>query len=172
METSVREVIDALLGSVETIMQPETVYLRAEQSLGEAAEELERAGVSGGPVMTGGRVAGMISLGDMFEAVGVPASQAATSGPWHRYEHVLAKSGKTVSEVMSRHVVSMPPEASIAEAASLMRAERVNRIPVVDRAGSLRGIVARDDIIEAVARVAQGLYKRRAHVNAPVMSPD
>ncbi len=95
METSAaREAIDALLGSVESIMEPETLVLRPEQSLADAAQELERAGISGGPVMRAGRVIGMVSLSDLFEAVGVPTSQAETSGPWHRYEHVLAESRK------------------------------------------------------------------------------
>jgi len=173
METSaVRESIDALLGSVETIMQPDTLVLRPEQSLADAAQELERAGISGGPVMSGGRVIGMVSLSDLFEAVGVPAGQVATSGPWHRYEHVLAESKKTVSDVMSHQVVSLPPEAPIGEAASLMRTHRVNRIPVVDRTGALRGIVARDDIIEAVANAAHALHALRAHPGAPALPPD
>jgi CBS domain-containing protein len=168
METSVvRESIDALLGSVESIMQPETLLLRPEQSLADAAQELERVGISGGPVMSGGRVIGMVSLSDLFEAVGIAASRAATSGPWHRYEHVLATSKKTVSDVMSRQVVSLSPDAPITEAASVMRIYRVNRIPVVDRTGTLRGIVARDDIIEAVAKAAHELHTLRAQPGVP-----
>jgi CBS domain-containing protein len=167
----VREAIDALLGTVESVMEPDTLFLRPDQSLSEAAVELEKAGISGGPVMSGRFVVGMVSLSDLFEAAGVAASEAATSGPWHRYEHTLAQTGKTVADAMSRQVVSMQPDASIAEAASLMRLHRVNRIPVVDRSGTLRGIVARDDIIRSVARVAHALHAARAHPGASALAP-
>lgn len=171
MKPSARETIDGLLGSVESIMQAHTVVLRPDETLEEAARKLEKAGVSGGPVMSGGEVIGMVSLSDLFEAAGVPFAKAATSGPWHRYEHSLGQSEKKVKDVMSHQVVSVQPAAPIAEAASLMRSYRINRLPVVDRTGTLHGIVARDDIIEAVARVAHELHSARSSPSTPALGP-
>lgn len=148
------ETVERLLGTVEDVMQRRVVVVACDQSLGSAARELERAGVSGAPVTEGGRVVGVVTLRDLFQAAGVSPATVATTGPWHRYEHLMARATGTVADAMSRHVVTIRPEASVASAAAAMRAHGVNRIPVVDETGALRGIVARDDVVEAVARLA------------------
>jgi CBS-domain-containing membrane protein len=122
--------------------------------------------------MSGGEVIGMVTLSDLFEAAGIPLGIAATSGPWHRYEHSLAQSEKKVQDVMSHQVVSVPPAAPIAEAASLMRTYRINRLPVVDRTGTLHGIVARDDIIDAVALAAHELHSIRPRPGMSALTSD
>jgi CBS domain-containing protein len=164
METTwVRGAIEDLLGRVESIMQPKVVVLRPDQSLREAIYELERGGVSGGPVVENGRVIGMVSLADLFRAAGVDPKLAATTGPWHRYEHVEPASRRRVAEAMNRRVVSVRKDASIAVAAQAMRENDVNRIPVMDESGGLVGIVARDDIIAAVADASRTIHQGGLH---------
>jgi len=145
------EDLTPLLGTVADAMETKVVSLRPEQSLQEAAFDLERAEVSGAPVVDGGRVVGMVSLSALFTAAGVEFEKAATSGPWHRYEHALAKSSRSVGDVMTTTVVVLAPDTPITEAAAIMRERGVNRIPIVDADGGLVGIVARDDIVAAVA---------------------
>ena len=96
--------------------------------------------------------AGIVSLHDLFHSASVP-DPVATSGPWRRYERHLDASKKSVQEAMTRRVVTLPLGAAIPAAARLIRERKINRIPIVDREGHVMGIVARDDIIEAVARV-------------------
>ena len=76
-------------------MTKSVVTLRPEQSLDDAALELERAKVAGGPVVENGVV--VVTLRDLFKAADVPLHAAATSGPSLRFEHVLARSGKAVA---------------------------------------------------------------------------
>ena len=85
------------LGSVRDSMTKSVVTLRPEQSLDDAALDLERAKVAGGPVVENGVVVGVVTLRDLFKAADVPLHAAATSGPWLRFEHVLARSGKAVA---------------------------------------------------------------------------
>lgn len=151
MATEARLDIDRVLGTAADVMQTVVVVLHPDQSLGDAARELERAGISGAPVVEGGRIVGMADLHDLFEAAGVSFDTAATSGPWHRYEHLVAHVDRTVGEVMHTRVITVPPEAPITEVAGVMRALGTSRVPVVDEDGALRGIVARDDVIAAVA---------------------
>jgi CBS domain-containing protein len=160
-EISLREEIDSILGTVDTIMQRKVIVLRPGEPLQDAIRQLERAGVSGGPVMEGERVVGMVSLADMFRSAGVDPNLAATSGPWHRYEHFVANSHLTVADAMSKRLVTISLGATIAEAAEAMRSNAVNRVPVLDDEGSLIGIVARDDIIAAVAAASRAVRPRR-----------
>jgi CBS domain-containing protein len=173
--TSVRESIDELLGSVDGIMQRIVLTLSPDTAMGDAVQALERAGVSGAPVVEGNRVVGVVSLGDLFRAAGVDPKHAATSGPWHRYERFVSRSGRTVAFAMSRHVISVPPDTPISAVASIMRTEGINRVPVVDEGGQLLGIVARDDVIRAVADVARTLHEGPAsgiHPHESLIEPD
>ncbi len=51
-----------------------------------------------------------------------------------------------VSEVMSHHVVTIPDDATLDDAASEMDAHAVRRLPVVDEQGRAIGIVCLDDL--------------------------
>src|SRR6266508_4490542 len=65
------------LGSVRDSMTKSVVTLRPEQSLDDAALELERAKVTGGPVVENGVVVGVVTLRDLFKAADVPLHAAA-----------------------------------------------------------------------------------------------
>jgi CBS domain-containing protein len=153
--------VEELLGTVDDVARRSVVRLSPHQTIGEAARELEEQDVSGAPVVDRNRVIGMVTLKDLFAAAGVPPSMAATSGPWHRYERDLDATGLTVEKVMTRMVLTLPVGTPVAEAASVMRGRGVNRIPIVDRDGVVVAILARDDIIEAVARTLERIRRTR-----------
>lgn len=58
--------------------------------------------------------------------------------------------GRTAEDVMTRHVVSVGPDATTAKIADIMRRRGIKRVPVVED-GRLIGIVTRADIVQMVA---------------------
>ena len=56
-----------------------------------------------------------------------------------------------VSEVMKRKVFTINEQDSWHDAASLMKKREVNRLPVVDKAGRLKGVVTRTDLLHFLA---------------------
>jgi acetoin utilization protein AcuB len=54
-----------------------------------------------------------------------------------------------VGERMSHPVITITPDASLQEALDLMQKEHVRRLPVVDKLGTLLGIVTKGDVLEA-----------------------
>ena len=50
-------------------------------------------------------------------------------------------------EIMTEHVISVNPEASIRELAELLLEKRISGVPVVDDAGKLCGIVSEGDLM-------------------------
>jgi CBS domain-containing protein len=172
METKGNEETTLELGSVRDVMATTVVALRPEQSLGEAARELERAGVSGGPVVKEGAVLGVVTLGDLLRGAGVPLHAAATSGPWLRYEHSLDRSGRTVDDVMTKRPLTVLADEPLGAAAVAMCDGGVNRVPVLDRDHRIVGILARDDVVAAVARAYQRPDRRAALQLRPRMAPD
>lgn len=53
----------------------------------------------------------------------------------------------TVSEIMTRDVITVRPDTPVAEAAKLLLDKRVNGLPVVDDADTLVGIICQSDLI-------------------------
>lgn len=112
--------------------------------------------VSACPVLDlAGRVIGVVSEADLLlKEVGPepfigPGRSLRASG--RRGERAKA-AGVTASELMSTPPVTISPDASVAEAAKLMYDRGVKRLPVVDSAGQLAGIVSRIDVLSVFTR--------------------
>jgi len=52
-----------------------------------------------------------------------------------------------VKDIMTKEVKSVSPETEITQAAKLLLSERINGVPVVNRAGELVGILCQSDLI-------------------------
>ena len=50
-------------------------------------------------------------------------------------------------DIMTREIISVTPDTEIAQAASLLRENRINGVPVVDATGGLVGILCQSDLI-------------------------
>ena len=60
--------------------------------------------------------------------------------------------GTTIEQIMSSRITKVELDATLEQAAQLMAAEASESLPVVDRQNRVRGIIARDDVIRALAR--------------------
>ena len=88
------------------------------------------------------------------KAAGLPENSVTMlrkeeAGGRKSFRHVLDMSA-IAEDLMTRPVITCPPETPIREAVRIMRDQHINSIVVVD-AGGIRGIVKRDDIIKDVA---------------------
>lgn len=63
----------------------------------------------------------------------------------------------TVGDVMSDQLVTVTDDTSVPATLDVMRTHGIRRIPVVDRSGSLQGIISIDDILEVLAEQVQKL---------------
>lgn len=163
-----RHEAERAFGSVRQAMTSRFLAFEPRTRASDAALQLGAQGVAGAPVLEGGRVVGMLSLSDMLAREGHLAPQ--TSGPFLRGERHLAN--LTVADVMTRDVVTVDADAPLVRAAGLMDAAGVNRLPVLDEAGTPVGILARDDVIHALAQVVGETELVNAHAGASVLEPD
>lgn len=71
----------------------------------------------------------------------------------NRHEKLVHKAlGQTVGEVMTDKAITVNPQQTVKEAASLMHDRSIRRLPVVDQqTGQVIGIVTRGDIIRTMA---------------------
>jgi len=118
------KVRDAMTKEVKTCA-PETDLAAAAKSMW-----MRDCGVL--PVVAEGKgVVGMITDRDICIATGCRRRDPAT---------IL------VSEVMTRQVYSCSPEADICEALQIMQQKQVRRLPVIDSAGRLCGVLSMNDV--------------------------
>ena len=92
----------------------------------------------------------MVSEADLLVKEAYSEPERARHGFRHgfrRHSDRAKAAGLTAGELMSRPAITIGPEASAAEAASLMHARHVRRLPVVTRDGHLAGIVSRTDLL-------------------------
>lgn len=68
-----------------------------------------------------------------------------------------------VREIMERYVLSIPDDATVAEAAQMLRENGASGAPVADESGEIIGVVSRTDITEgwelAAARQRLAFYR-------------
>ena len=140
--------LDLLFGTVGEAMTTQVVTVEPGLHASDAALLLADAGVAGAPVVQEGRVVGVITLRDLLQREGHTAAQI--TGPFLRGERHLGN--LTVADVMTKEVVSARTAWPLTRAITLMDDARVSRLPVLDDRDRPVGILARDDVLRAVAK--------------------
>lgn len=151
--------------TVRDVMTRSVISARRGTSLKGVAQLLVDHRISGVPVVdVDGAVLGVVSEADLL--VKEQGADAVRHRPLARFlgesresRAQLAKLGAvTAAEAMTVPAVTITSVRSIHEAAAIMTARRVNRLPVVDD-GRLVGIVTRADLVRAYVRSDDELAK-------------
>jgi acetoin utilization protein AcuB len=100
------------------------------------------------PVVKNEKVVGILTLGDIREAM---PSDASSLSIWEE-NYLLEK--LTAWEIMSRNVLTITPDDTIFNAAQWMLDNKISGLPVVERAGHLVGIITESDIFRMVIRLS------------------
>ncbi len=58
-----------------------------------------------------------------------------------------------VKEIMTRNVVTVHPEASLKELARVLKEHRINGVPVVNKDGSLAGVITMTDLLRILKEI-------------------
>lgn len=108
----------------------------------EAGELMRKNNIARLPVIKDGKLVGIITQEDLLK---VSPSQATTLSVWE-LNYVLSKI--QVKDGMTKNPVTISPDATLEEAAMLMRDKKVGALPVVED-GKLIGIITESDIFDA-----------------------
>jgi CBS domain-containing protein len=115
--------------------------------------------VSGLPVVdAAGRLRGVLTEGDLLRRAEIATEKKHWPwldfllGPGHRASEYVRTHGRVCDELMSHDVISVEPDAALADIVALMERRRVKRLPVIEN-GTLVGVVSRADLLAALARM-------------------
>ncbi len=142
----------------QDIMTPDVVTVRPEMTVHDVATLMTRKHISGLPVVSkDGDLLGIISESDLIHrtelgTADAPRALSLAFGDPSAAQDFAKAHGKTAHDVMSRPVVSVHCESDLNEIADVLDRRRVKRVPVI-RDGKIVGIIARSDLIRALAGV-------------------
>jgi CBS domain-containing protein len=111
----------------EDVMTTGVITVTEDQTRQQAAQLLAQHHVSGLPVVNAHHVVGVVTEYD-----------------------VISKEGQTVSDIMTRGIISVTPDTDLEEVSHILIHERIKRLPVMDQ-GQLVGIVSRADLVRELA---------------------
>ncbi len=140
---------------VKDVMTADVAYVREHTSYKELVRLLAERRVSALPVVDVNlNVIGIVSEADLLLKQQQPADsfqRFLLEGKRRRLERAKARGGTAV-ELMSRPAITVGPDATVAEAARLLRMHLIKRLPVADPLGRLGGIVSRSDLLSVFLR--------------------
>jgi CBS domain-containing protein len=137
-EDSSSKIVESLDIPVHRIMALHPIVVEKGDGLAEVVKKLVAHNIGALPVIDEmGIVQGIITLRDVVGLLGTGSIPL----------------GVSVTEIMSRKLISIGPEATMAEAVKLMSDMRVRRLPVFSEVGNLLGMVTNKDVLRLVSRL-------------------
>jgi CBS domain-containing protein len=140
---------------VRDIMTPDPRKVTLATSLSEVARLLLSSDFTGLPVVDqDNRPVGVISQGDLIYKAGLPMRLGLLAvSDQQRLGPVLEALGpRPAREVMTSPAVTVKEDGPVTEAVTMMLDKGVKRLPVVDAAGRLVGMLSRVDVFRASLR--------------------
>lgn len=139
--------------TVRDVMTRRVVSVREDASFKEMADMLRRTRISAFPVIDkSNRVIGVVSEADLLVKEAVQATGTSIVAALRHIREEDKAQGVTAGDLMTRPAITISPDAPVPEAARIMYDRRVKRLPVVNAAGHLLGIVSRADVLAVFNR--------------------
>jgi CBS domain-containing protein len=148
---------------IEELMTRDPIAVGPETPLKDVAAILVDRRISGVPVLDDRRaVLGVVSEADILVKEAGPDPHDRRLIAWllggrHVDEQKLL--ARTAAEAMTSPAVTVRTGRRVSEAARLMTEHGIKRLPVVDAAGVLVGIVTRSDLVRAFARTDEEIER-------------
>lgn len=126
---------------VKDVMKTQLVTLNADSKLGFANDIMYLGRIRHLPVVKGEDIVGILTQRDLYRS-----SLTSILTNWKENKEFL--DSVKVSEVMTKNVVTVAPDAKIEEAAQIMIDKKVGALPVVRDKNKLVGLITETDVLQ------------------------
>jgi CBS-domain-containing membrane protein len=139
--------------TVKDVMTTHVIAVRKNASFKDMAARLREHRVSAFPVLDeDNKVVGVVSEADLLTKEALEFNSAGKVGSMLHHREQAKAAGTTAADLMTKPPVTIGPNDFVSQAARLMYARKVKRLPVVDDDGRLIGIVSRADVLSVYSR--------------------
>jgi CBS domain-containing protein len=132
------------------LMTKDLVVLEESQHLGNIERSMRALRFRHMPVVDGKKLVGLVSERDLLRTAG-----SSLLPHKHKQDQFIDQHFR-VSDIMSRDVASVAPDAALVDVAAQMSAQKLGCMPVVGNDGTLLGIITEADFV----RLARQLLPR------------
>jgi CBS-domain-containing membrane protein len=147
------------------IMTKDVVTAGADTTVSEIAALLVLHHISAVPVVADGQLLGIVSQTDLAHRSETGTEKRRKwwlevfADPDSMAREYVKSHGHKARDVMTRVVVSVPQDASLAEVADVLDTHRIRQVPVTS-GGQLVGMISRADLVRALAEATITASKR------------
>jgi len=150
---------------VQLWMSTDLITVDPDQNLAEADNLLRRHNIRRLPVLKDGQLVGIITPANISK--GLPS----IIDPENAANRDAIAAGTPVRSMMTRNPITIAPEDTLEQAASLMRKHKIGGLPVV-KDGRLAGIISESNVLDALLEVL-GTCERCARIELKIeKNPD
>jgi CBS domain-containing protein len=145
---------------VREIMSEDVITISPDTDVEDAAKVLSEHGISGVPVVEDNKLVGIVSESDLIikdKKLHFPDYINVIGGiiyleSYNKFKEEFKKFiAIQIKDLMSEDVITVTPDDTIEDAATIISDEDVNRLPVVE-GDKVVGILTRADIVKDIAR--------------------
>ena len=126
-------------------MTPNPVTISPEESLMEALQMMRLRKIRRIPVVSGGKLVGLLTEGDLKRAE--PSTLSDT-----QEQFAAVMEGTQVNRIMIQNLITTTPDAPVIDAARTLFKSKYGALPVLDD-GKLVGILTDNDLIGALVKL-------------------
>ena len=126
---------------VKEVMKTQLVTLNADVKLGFANDIMYLGRIRHLPVVKGDALVGILTQRDLYRA-----SLTSILTNWKENKEFL--DSIQVSEVMTKNVITISPDATMEDAAQIMIDKKVGGLPVVQEKTKLIGLITETDVLQ------------------------
>ena len=158
---------------VRDVMTPEPVSVQTGEPADQVMKMLLSANFTGIPVVDAeNRPVGVVSQSDLIYRAGMPVRLAlmAQSDPERLKTVIQGLAVKITQDIMTQPAVTVQETDPLTHAVDTMLKNEVKRLPVVNEAGFLTGMLSRMDIFQTITREApnwERMQNHRVHIANP-----
>ncbi len=137
---------------VKDWMSKDLVTVDEDTSIMKASRLMKQKDIQHLPVLSKGRLVGIVSDRDLKEATPSKATTLDIHEMYYLLDKVLVKS------LMPKHLYTIAPGDTVEKAAAVMLKHHISALPVVDAKAALAGIITKGDIFKAFVSIS-GIYQ-------------
>lgn len=128
-------------------MTPDPITLHPEETLMEAAQVMRMRKIRRIPIVSGGKLVGLLTEGDLKRA-----EPSTLSDTQEHFTEVME--GTQVNRIMIENLLTTTPDAPLVEAARTLWTNKYGALPVLE-GDKLVGILTDNDLIGALVKVLE-----------------
>jgi predicted transcriptional regulator/ribosome-associated translation inhibitor RaiA len=165
-EAIMRKMVKHIPGKVDELMTRNPITIDSTESIARAIALMRENGIARLPVLSYGKVTGIITMHDIVREILEPRVRASLGEIVGEKKRPLRD---PVSSVMKKDILTIMPKDTISRAIRIMVEKDVSSL-IVTEDGRLVGLLTRTDILQKIAKM--GPQKPKIMVQLSVKDPD